>query len=317
VIPTQREESRKGTEGDAPVIHVVGHTAIDHILRVPRFPERNGSTFVSGHQVFFGGGAANIAAGIARLGTPVTLVSAVGGEFAGSDYDTWLDGLGVATRFFVEPGKRTPTAFVFTDDTGDQITYFEWGASETFASREAPALDIVHLATADPDFNARVAEKGRFVSFDPGQDIIWYKEDQLRRILARIQILFANRHEMEHLSRILSQTKEAILEQVPIVVVTMDAGGSVLHVEGREHRIPIVPVEAVDPTGAGDAYRAGFLTAWQRGHSPLTACRVGATTASFAVEKAGCQTNLPDWNRMVARYWNHFGDLPKPERRPE
>jgi ribokinase len=299
------------------VIHVVGHTAVDHILRVPRFPDRNGSTYVSGHQVFFGGGAANTAAGIARLGVPVTLVSAVGGDFAGSDYERWLKELGVGTQFFVVPEKRTPTAFVFTDDQGDQITYFEWGASETFASRDAPALNFVHLATADPDFNVRVAERSRIASFDPGQDIIWYTAEQLRRILGRIRILFANRYEMEHLSRILNLTSEAILEQVPIAVVTMDVEGSVLHVEGREHRIPIVPVEAVDPTGAGDAYRAGFLAAYQRGHSPLTACRVGATTASFAVEKTGCQTNLPDWSRMVARYWIHFGDLPEPRGRPE
>jgi sugar/nucleoside kinase (ribokinase family) len=299
------------------VIHVVGHTAIDHILRVPRFPDRNSSTYVKGHQVFFGGGGANTAAGIARLGVPATLVSAVGGDFAGSDYERWLEGLGVVMQFFVVPGKRTPTAFVFTDDPGDQITYFEWGASETFASREAPALDFVHLATADPDFNVRVAEKSRFASFDPGQDIIWYTADQIGRILARIRILFANRHEMEHLSRILNMEREAILSKVPVIVVTMDAEGSVLYVGGREHRIPIVPVEAVDPTGAGDAYRAGFLAAYHRGHSPLTACRVGATTASFVVEKAGCQTNLPDWNEMVARYWTHFGDLPQPERRQE
>jgi sugar/nucleoside kinase (ribokinase family) len=297
------------------VIHVVGHTAVDHILRVPRFPDRNTSTFVSGHEVFFGGGAANTAAGIARLSTPVTLVSAVGEEFAGSEYECWLRGLGVALDLVVAPGKRTPTAFVFTDEKGDQITYFEWGASETFAGREAPALDFVHLATADPGFNVQVAEKSRFASFDPGQDVIWYTAEQLRRILARIQILFANRHEMAYLSRVLEVPKESVIGMVPLVVETME--GSILCTGGREHRIPVVPVKAVDPTGAGDAYRAGFLAAYHRGHTPLTACRVGAVTASFAVEKAGCQTNLPDWNRMVARYWTHFGDLPKPAGRQE
>jgi sugar/nucleoside kinase (ribokinase family) len=299
------------------VIHVVGHTAVDHILRVPRFPDRNTSTFVSGHEVFFGGGAANTAAGIARLSTPVTLVSAVGEEFAGSEYECWLRGLGVALDLVVAPGKRTPTAFVFTDEKGDQITYFEWGASETFAGREAPALDFVHLATADPGFNVQVAEKSRFASFDPGQDVIWYTAEQLRRILARIQILFANRHEMAYLSRVLEVPKESVIGMVPLVVETMDTEGSILCTGGREHRIPVVPVKAVDPTGAGDAYRAGFLAAYHRGHTPLTACRVGAVTASFAVEKAGCQTNLPDWNRMVARYWTHFGDLPKPAGRQE
>jgi sugar/nucleoside kinase (ribokinase family) len=298
------------------VIHVVGHTAVDHILRVPRFPDRNTSTWVRDHQVFYGGGAANIAAGIARLSTPVTLVSAVGREFAGSDYDGWLRGLGVGMDLVVAPEKRTPTAFVFTEDGGDQITYFDWGASETFRTREAPALDFVHMATADPGFNVRVAEKSRFASFDPGQDIPWYTAEQLRRILARIRILFANRHEMAHLSRTLEVPESSIIDRVPLVVVTMDAGGSVLYTGGKEHRIPIVPVEAADPTGAGDAYRAGFLAAYNRGHTPLTACRVGATTASFAVEKAGCQTNLPDWGIMEERYRRHFGPLPALERSP-
>jgi sugar/nucleoside kinase (ribokinase family) len=294
------------------VIHVVGHTAIDHILRVPRFPDRHTSAPISNHQIFFGGGAANIAAGIARLNTPVTLVSAVGGDFAGSDYERWLADLGVVMDLVVAREKRTPTAYVFTDDTGDQITFFEWGASETFASREAPALDFVHLATADPDFNVRVAENGRFVTFDPGQDIFWYNREQVDRILARTRILFANRHEVAHLCELLGIGREDLLERIETVVVTMDAEGSVLYVGGREHRIPIVPVQVVDPTGAGDAYKAGFLAAYHRGHSPLTACRVGATTASFAIEKVGCQTNLPDWSRMVARYWTHFGDLPQP-----
>ncbi|HMK15634.1 MAG TPA: PfkB family carbohydrate kinase, partial [Methanomicrobiales archaeon] len=177
-------------------------------------------------------------------------------------------------------------------------------------------LDFVHLATADPDFNVRVAERSRFVSFDPGQDILWYTAEQLRRLLARIRILFANRHEMAHLSRILGIPAEEIIRMVPAVIVTMDAEGSILYTGGREHRIPVVPVEAVDPTGAGDAYRAGFLAAYHRGHTPLTACRAGSVTASFAVERAGCQTNLPDWSRMVARYWAHFGELPSLERPP-
>jgi ribokinase len=286
---------------------------MDHILRVPRFPPPHTSTFIRDHRVFFGGGAANIAAGIARLGGPVILVSGVGADFSGSEYERWLQGLGVRLDLATDPSARTPTAYVFTDDAGDQITYFEWGASRTFARREAPALDFVHLATADPGFNVRVAEKGRFVTFDPGQDIFWYSREQVERILARTGILFANRHEMDHLPRILELPRDSILARVPVVVVTMDAEGSVLHTGGREEKIPIVPVRVVDPTGAGDAYRAGFLAAYHRGYPLPIACRVGATTASFVVEKEGCQTNLPDWDRMKERYEQHFGPLPSPE----
>jgi ribokinase len=286
---------------------------MDHIFRVPAFPPPHTSTFIRDHRVFFGGGAANIAAGIARLGVPVTLVSGVGSDFAGGDYERWLQGLGVQLDLVTDPSTRTPTAYVFTDDTGNQITYFEWGASRTFARREAPVLDFVHLATADPGFNVRVAEKGGFVTFDPGQDIFWYNREQVERILARTRILFANRHEMDHLGGLLGLGRDELIMRVGTVVVTLDAEGSMLYEGGRRHHIPIVPVEAVDPTGAGDAYRAGFLAAYHRGHTPLNACRVGATTASFAVEKAGCQTNLPDWGQMEERYDRHFGPLPSPE----
>jgi ribokinase len=285
---------------------------MDHILTVPHFPAPHTSTFIRDHRVFFGGGAANIAAGIARLGVPVTLFSGVGADFSGGDYERWLRGLGVTLDLATDPKARTPTAYVFTDDAGDQITYFEWGASRTFASREAPPLDFVHLATADPGFNVRVAEKGRFVTFDPGQDIFWYSREQVERILARTGILFANRHEMEYLSRILELPGEGIPGRIPIVVVTMDVEGSVLYSEGGEERIPVVPVRVVDPTGAGDAYKAGFLAAYSLGYPPLTACRIGSTTASFTVEKQGCQTNLPDWVRMKERYERHFGPLPSP-----
>lgn len=298
------------------MIHVVGHTAVDHILRVPRFPAPHTSTYIRDHQILFGGGAANIAAGIARLGVPVTLVSGVGSDFAGSGYEGWLLSLGVTLDLATDPGACTPTAYVFTDDSGDQITYFDWGASRTFAKREAPSLDFVHLATADPGFNVRVAEKGRFVTFDPGQDIFWYSREQVERILARTKILFANRHEVAHLGGLLGVEREDLIRNIGTVVMTMDIEGSLLYNGGEEHQIPVVPVKAVDPTGAGDAYRAGFLAAYHRGHAPLAACQVGATTASFAVEKAGCQTNLPDWEQMAERYRLHFGPLPAPERSP-
>ncbi|HZD44211.1 MAG TPA: PfkB family carbohydrate kinase, partial [Methanomicrobiales archaeon] len=201
------------------------------------------------------------------------------------------------------------TAYMFTEESGDQMTFFDWGASETFASREAPALEFVHLATADPDFNMRVAEKSEFVSFDPGQDLLTYSHEQLRTILEHTSLLFANRHELAGMCRGLDLEPKELLAPIPIAVITMDAGGSMLYVDGEEHFVPIVPVEMKDPTGAGDAYRAGFLTAYRRGYTPLECARIGTVAASFAVEKVGCQTNLPDWERMAVRHRQFFGLL--------
>ena len=290
------------------MIAVVGHTAIDHLFRVPKIPGRHNSTYITDHQVYYGGGAANIAAGIAMLGEKCRLVSSVGGEFPGSDYDLWMHNLGIMQDFTQVKDARTATAFVFTDDEGDQETYFEWGASASFSAMEAPALDFVHMATADPDFNVRVAQKSEFASFDPGQDLLRYTPDQLEIILANIDILFSNNHEMDRMCEMLGVEREALVGSVPMVITTRGAEGSLLCMDGEEHRIPAVRVEAVDPTGAGDGYRAGFLTALRRGYAPLDCCRVGAVVSSFVVEKTGTQTNLPDWDRMLVRYRKVFGE---------
>lgn len=292
------------------MIHVVGHTAVDHISHVHHLPEKNASTHITDRQVFFGGGAANIAAGIAALGEACTLVSCVGSDFAGSDYDRWQKSLHIRQQFFVVPDAHTPTAFMFTDNAGDQVTYFEWGASRTFASSDAPALPFVHMATADPEFNCRVAEKGGFVSFDPGQDVFWYNKEQLDTIIASADILFANHHEVKAMCETLATTKDDLIRRVTMAVFTMSGDGSCLYEGGNRHFIPAVPVSCADPTGAGDAYRAGFLSAYAKGYDPITCCRIGTTTASFVVEHPGCQTHLATWEQMAGRYRQHFGGLP-------
>lgn len=295
------------------MIHVVGHTAIDHISRVPRLPESNHSVHITDRQVFFGGGAANIAAGIAMLGEQVTLHSCTGDDFPKSDYEQWMDKLGIQRQFFVVPHTHTPTAFMFTDDAGSQVTFFEWGASKAFATAEAPALPFVHLATADPGFNCRVAEKSRFVSFDPGQDVFWYTKEQLESLIGNTDILFANQHEVKQMCATMGITKDALVNRVDMAVFTMGGDGSTLYVKGKEHVIPAVPVTLSDPTGAGDAYRSGFLSAYVRGYSPVSCSRIGTVTASYVVEHAGCQTHLPTWEMMLERYQKHFGTLETPK----
>jgi len=294
------------------MIHIVGHTAIDHICRVPHLPAKNCSTHISDRQIFYGGGAANIAAGIAMLGEEVTLISCTGGDFSGSGYDCWMKKIGVRQQFFVVPDTHTPTAFMFTDDAGDQMTFFEWGASKAFAHSEAPHLPFVHIATADPEFNCRVAERSEFTSFDPGQDVFWYTKEQLETILANTDILFANQHEIQQMCITLGVSRNTIVRQVGTAIFTMSGDGSTLYTNGTEHFIPAVPVTLADPTGAGDSYRAGFLSAYVRGYSPLTCCRIGTVTASFVVEHVGCQTHLPDWDAMRLRYQKHFGRLEQP-----
>ncbi|MBN1431619.1 MAG: carbohydrate kinase family protein [Methanomicrobiaceae archaeon] len=294
------------------MITVVGHTAIDHICKVPVFPERHGSVPVVDHKIYYGGGAANIAAGIARLGGKCELLSAVGDDFEGSDYDEWMSSIGVQKRFIVVNGKRTATCFLFNDEAGDQMTFFEWGASTGFTDSDPPSLEFVHMATADPTYNVKVAEKAEFSSFDPGQDLINYSKEQLETIIDNIDILFANHHEVRRMTEMLKVSEDDLIEKIPVSIITMSGDGSEIHTDGRIYKIPVVPVKLADPTGAGDAYRAGFLTAYQTGYDILTCCKIGTVSASFTVEVIGCQTNLPDWKIMSARYGENFGQLESP-----
>ena len=104
-------------------------------------------------------------------------------------------------------------------------------------------------------------------------------------------------------------TKESLIDQVGIAVFTMSGDGSTLYMKGKEHFIPVVPVKLADPTGAGDAYRAGFLSAFVKGYPTLTCCKIGTVTASFVVEHVGCQTHLASWETMESRYKMHFGNI--------
>lgn len=291
------------------MISVVGHTAIDNIFTVPKLPKRHSSVPVLDHKVYFGGGAANIAAGIAVLGGDATLISAVGKDFINSPYEKWFDEIGVVRKLFISDDKNTPTCYLFNDLEGDQTTVFEWGASELFTTEDAPQLDFVHMATAEPEFNVNVAQKAEFSSFDPGQDLIKYTKEQLLSILDNIDILFANHHEIKGMSEKTGINTESLLKDIPVSVVTMSGEGSVLHKNGEAKKIPAIPVILKDPTGAGDAYRAGFLTALKKGYPEDICCKIGTTAASFVVEETGCQTNLCDWNRMLKRYREHFRDI--------
>ncbi len=295
------------------MIEVVGHTAVDHICKVSHLPTPNTSSSVLDRKIFFGGGAANIAAGIAVLGGEAALISAVGGEFAGSDYDRWMDQLKIDKRFFVVPKSNTATAFMFTDTQGAQVTFFEWGASCAFETEPAPKLEFVHMATADPAFNVRVAELASFASFDPGQDIHRYTKEHLQVILENIDILIANQHEYVGMCRTLGISHADLVKQVPIAIETRSGDGCQITEQGTIKTIPAVTVPCADPTGAGDGFRAGFLTAYAEGYDTVTAAKVGTITASFVVEHVGCQTALADRARMETRYKNQFGPLSKPE----
>ena len=294
------------------VISIVGHTALDYIVDVKKIAGKNESSPVIDYEEYLGGGAANIAVAIAKLGGKSQLISPVGTDFASSGYEKLLTEAHVdLSRLYRLKDRKISKAFIFTDSEGNQTTYFYWGASSKFRELEPEPADFVHLATADSVYNAKLAQIAGFVSFDPGQDLVTYSKENLELILANTDILFANRHEIKRVSEMTGKSFSVLKDMIDIIVITYDAEGSRIYTGKEEFVIPVISVRAVDPTGAGDAYRAGFLLALTRGYSLSTCGKIGSTVASFAVQTRGCQTGLPTWEEMKARYEANFGRLEK------
>lgn len=294
------------------VISVVGHTALDYIVDVEKISGKNESSPVTDYEEYPGGGAANIAIAIAKLGGKSQLISPVGTDFTSSGYEKLLNEANVdLSHLYRIKDRKISKAFIFTDREDNQATYFYWGASSKFKELEPESVDFVHLATADSVYNAKLAQIAGFVSFDPGQDLITYSKENLELILTHTDILFANRHEIKRVSEMTGKSFSELKAMIDIIVVTYDAQGSRIYTDKEEFVVPVVPVKAVDPTGAGDAYRAGFLLALTRGYSLFTCGKIGSIVASFAVQTRGCQTSLPTWEEMKVRYEANFGKLEK------
>lgn len=292
-------------------ISVVGHTALDYLFEVERIASPNESYPIIEYETLFGGGAANIAAAIATLGGDVSLISAVGNDFGSIGYEEHLEKLGVDLSLLYRINDEKCTrAFVYTDKHHNQSSYFYWGSSARLPQLEPPEVDFVHLATAEANFNARMSQKAGFVCFDPGQDLVTYSMENLVTILDNTDILFANRHEIRRVCSMTHRSFEDLQNNIETIIVTCDTGGSRIYHKDSQIHIPAVKVEAVDPTGAGDGYRAGFLVAFKKGYPFETCGKVGAVVASFVVECTGCQTNLPSWEVMEKRYEENFGQLP-------
>jgi len=282
----------------------IGHTAFDYIIQVKEFPQPNSSTSINKMRTLFGGAAANVAVVASSLGLKSSLVSAVGKDFIGSEYQNKLKNLRVDTKnMIVIEDEKTPTAFVLTDSNNDQISYFYWGAASQFKSSEAPHkaiewVDAVHLATGDPGFNRRSGEAaheaGKLISFDPGQDLHMYSKKELEAVLKICDILFGNHHEIKRIQESLKMDIDDLRKFGPDIVVTTHGKDGSSICTDEEIKIDAIIRDTVDPTGAGDSYRAGFLNAYLKGEDLETCGKFASSVASFIVEAEGCQTNVPD-----------------------
>lgn len=311
-------------------VAVTGSIAMDHLMSFPgRFTEQlvpdqlhNLSlSFLSDRlEIRRGGVAANIAYGLGRLGAAPVLVGAAGADF--SDYQVWLKQHGVDTdSVLVVPGEHTARFVCTTDADHNQIATFHAGAMRaayTIALRDVRArvgaLDLVVVSPNDPAAMLRHTEDCRvgglpFVA-DPSQQIARMGRADVRSLLAGARLLFTNAYEAALLRECTGWNSGEVLERVGTWVTTLGADGVRLERAGHEPvAVPGVPEVAVaDPTGAGDALRAGLLAALTRGVPLAPAARLGCVLASFALESVGTQTYAPSARAVATRLRAVYGD---------
>lgn len=284
-------------------VTVAGHIAIDHIFDIPRHPDPEHSIFIERHERHFGGGAANIATGIAKLGGQSRLVAAAPEDFGSTDYAARLDELDIELAVTSFSGE-IPTAYIFNDEQHRQITYFSWGVSEHMQDVE-PAGDVVHLAPVHPAFACRMAEHARYLAFEPGQDLPRYTAGQLAAVLERTDMLFCNVAELHTMAKMLDVSRRKLLTDLDAVVTRGDRG-CLVYEDEETHEIPAVPADMVDPTGAGDAHRAAVWAALQRDIDLEMACELGNVAAALTVQQRGAQNGMPGWATLLQRHAQYF-----------
>ncbi|MCT9084612.1 carbohydrate kinase family protein [Streptomyces fulvoviolaceus] len=291
---------------------VTGSIATDHLMAFPgRFtdhllPDRldriSLSFLVDTLEVRRGGAAANIAFGLAGLGLTPLLVGAVGGDFA--EYEVWLKDHGVDTGGVrVSADRGTARFLCVTDQDANQIAAFYTGAmaeSRTIDLRDVVArcgtVDLVLVSPGDPEAMLRHTEQCRTLGLafaaDPSQQIARLDGTALRRLVDGARWLFTNEYEAALLLERTRWTRQAVLERVGAWITTCGARGVRIDRSGHpELTVPAVPAPRVaDPTGAGDAFRAGFLWAVAQDLPQLSAAQLGCALAALALETVGPQT---------------------------
>ncbi len=272
-----------------------------------------------------GGTAANIAYNLALLGERPEILGAVGGD--GREILKSYSRLGIGVNH-VKISKRfqTAAAFIMTDRDDNQITGFYKGAlAEPLHLPKVKQGDLAIVASsANPGEMTRAARHYQrhkvFYIFDPGLAITSLSAEQMRVGVRGAAILIGNDYEISFIASSLRGRKaEAnssvgglLLRQMAdrkdtILVRTLGPKGSEIYASGKKIRIGIArPRRVLDPTGAGDAYRAGLIKGFREGLDLKRACQLGATVAAFAVENYGAQNHKFNYGIIINRHNRNF-----------
>jgi adenosine kinase len=301
-------------------IAVTGSIATDHLMRFPgRFSEQlladhlqkvSLSFLVDDLVVHRGGVAGNMAYAIGVLGGDALLVGAAGVDF--TDYREWLESTGVDCSGVLISDTQHTARFVCTTDVDmAQIASFYPGAmSQARNIRIADVVasgapDLVIVGANDPDAMFAHTEECRTLGLafaaDPSQQLARLSGEEIRQLVNGAAILFSNDYEWDLMLSKTGWTEADVMAQIGLRVTTLGAKGvDVIGADGSTQHVGVVPETAqVDPTGVGDAFRAGFLTGRGAGLDLERSAQLGSLVAVLVLETTGTQNWT--WDRSTAQ----------------
>jgi adenosine kinase len=313
-------------------IVITGSVAYDYLMSFPgRFREHilpeqihqiSLSFLVDSMRKQRGGCAPNIAYNLALLGERPTVMATVGQDFG--EYRVWLEDAGVDTSAIVEvEDEFTSSFFVNTDQDNNQIASFYIGAmgkadTLSFYDLDHGTIQITIISPNAPAAMVKYARECQALGipyiYDPSQQIIRLSGEELVEGTRGARMLIVNEYEFGMIKSKTNLSDGELLDLPQITVITQGEDGSTIHVGSQVLSIPAVPPRPLaEPTGVGDAYRAGVIKGMLRQYSWETTGRIAALAATYVLEQNGTQNHRYSLAEFAARYRQEFGDAPELE----
>jgi adenosine kinase len=287
--------------------------AFEDVLMKDQLHQLSVCFVVANKERHFGGTAGNIAYSLALLKDPPTIFAGVGYDFA--DYAKRLKKLKVdISPIRVTKHLPTASATIITDENENQISEFCIGAMGNGLKPHTQSLDSAELliiAPDDPDWMMEYVRLAKHFElpyfFDPGQGLPRFNEPELVEALSGSEGVFVNDYELELMKKIMDRSLDKLRQYTKTLVVTHGDQGSTIYSEDGVHAIPAVKTDnAINPTGCGDAYRAGFLHGYVEGRSIDVCGRMGALLGLYVVERTGTQIHSFKAKEFRKRYKSEF-----------
>ena len=305
---------------------VTGSLAFDLIMNFPgKFAEHidptklhilNISFLVESLKKERGGNSGNIAYSLSLLGVPSSILSNAGEDF--EPYARFLRSHDIEVEDIkVIEGESTATAIIMTDKSDNQISAFYPGAMKQNINLSLKDLNSkADFAVITPDlpeamekFAGECKELKIPYLFDPGMQLPRLTDEQILSGIEGAEILVANDYEMGIITKRLKINEEGLMKKVKVLITTLGEKGSLIQTKDKKIEIaPAKPEEVKDPTGAGDAYRSGFLAGYLRGLDLKVCGQIGSVTSCYAVEKYGTTNHTFTIEEFGKRYKENFGE---------